>query len=1014
MKRKILKIFLYTLGGVAALLVLLTGVFYLNRDWIGEKLLLKTNELHQGKVSFSDISFSPFIHFPDMSVKLKDVQFLAGDPRDSLQYSDTIASFNKIFVAADLWSLFSGRVVVSGITVSDGILRLSEYPDSTLNLVHALEPSGKGPKITGPDEKDTLAEGKSFELSLERVYFRNVLIHYKRAASADTLRAGIESMDATLEYLTGEITGGFRGDISIKELGFLNEKRLGSIPVEINTRFAFNRESRVLSLDQADLKIRTAIFYIRGGLVFTEPVRVDLSLEASSSDMSFFRAWLSEKGISNLKSGESYFSGTISGEFGSQIPEMNFVFGLRNVDLDIPGVNEHVRDLGLSGSFQSGTKPDFSGAMLEIKEVKGYLPGGHLNGNLVVHDFAAPAVSLLWDMETDVTGLDEVLNLQGIDSLTGRIQFYDRAEGRYDPNTKTWSEKENESRLMLDSLSMDIAGFGFVSNLSGNINRNHDTLNIRELCFFSGNSDFRVNGNVNNLLYLFTESDEAITADLKIISDTFDLPAFLAFDPRVGESFPYRILGIDLDVSASSTRDKLLNFQSNPEIEFGIEHLRATIENLFPQVVMQSGLMVMAEKDGRVHLTFDDFLLSVAEGDIRSDVVYHSRSGLPDHLEVDAEITGLDLAMMFFGAADSVPQIATGHLSTSTHASLDLGMDSLDFSRISLDMESLEYQNEKDTIKAKGLVLQAQDVRYSRPGNPLATLTASIDLQAREVLTNYFHVEDVAYAIDAGQGNYMVYPEKVQFFGKEGEGVYELSPFADNPTYKLKYKVSAFPVETFLQKILKDTLLTGLMDIDLDVIIDGWDKNNTFSGLNGYASLHGRNMTIYGIDLDKLIAKYQKSQKFSLVDLGAVALAGPVGLAITKGSELANLAIGSFGEATGVVEMVSEWECENGRFTMKDVAFTTAENLVAGKGWIDLAADSLNITVSVLNKYRCTVVSQSVYGKLESPEQSDVDIVGTVLGPITNLIDGSQGKGCKPFYNGRLKHPLAEKKKTGQ
>jgi len=209
-------------------------------------------------------------------------------------------------------------------------------------------------------------------------------------------------------------------------------------------------------------------------------------------------------------------------------------------------------------------------------------------------------------------------------------------------------------------------------------------------------------------------------------------------------------------------------------------------------------------------------------------------------------------------------------------------------------------------------------------------------------------------------------------------------------------------------------LLTGLMDIDLDVIIDGRDKNNTFSGLNGYASLHGRNMTIYGIDLDKLIAKYQKSQKFSLVDLGAVALAGPVGLAITKGSELANLAIGSFGEATGVVEMVSEWECENGRFTMKDVAFTTAENLVAGKGWIDLAADSLNITVSVLNKYRCTVVSQSVYGKLESPEQSDVDIVGTVLGPITNLIDGSQGKGCKPFYNGRLKHPLAEKKKTGQ
>ena len=120
----------------------------------------------------------------------------------------------------------------------------------------------------------------------------------------------------------------------------------------------------------------------------------------------------------------------------------------------------------------------------------------------------------------------------------------------------------------------------------------------------------------------------------------------------------------------------------------------------------------------------------------------------------------------------------------------------------------------------------------------------------------------------------------MQLFGKEGEGVYEFRPFAANPMYALKYKVNEFRVETLLQRFMKDTMLTGPMDLDLDLGIVALDKNKLLSGLNGSAKLFGHDMTIYGIDLDNLIAKYQKSQKFNLVDLGAVALAGPFGLAI--------------------------------------------------------------------------------------------------------------------------------------
>ena len=72
--------------------------------------------------------------------------------------------------------------------------------------------------------------------------------------------------------------------------------------------------------------------------------------------------------------------------------------------------------------------------------------------------------------------------------------------------------------------------------------------------------------------------------------------------------------------------------------------------------------------------------------------------------------------------------------------------------------------------------------------------------------------------------------------------------------------------------------------------------------------------------------------------------------------------------------------------------------------------ETLDVTVAVLDKNGCSVISQSISGDLDDPEQSDVQIVGTVLGSITNLINGALGVDCRVFYDGQLKHPLNKEK----
>ena len=55
------------------------------------------------------------------------------------------------------------------------------------------------------------------------------------------------------------------------------------------------------------------------------------------------------------------------------------------------------------------------------------------------------------------------------------------------------------------------------------------------------------------------------------------------------------------------------------------------------------------------------------------------------------------------------------------------------------------------------------------------------------------------------------------------------------------------------------------------------------SSMDGTFSLRGDNLVLYTMDLDTVLSKYETSQKFNLVDLGAFFIAGPLGTVALKG-----------------------------------------------------------------------------------------------------------------------------------
>jgi AsmA protein len=151
-----------------------------------------------------------------------------------------------------------------------------------------------------------------------------------------------------------------------------------------------------------------------------------------------------------------------------------------------------------------------------------------------------------------------------------------------------------------------------------------------------------------------------------------------------------------------------------------------------------------------------------------------------------------------------------------------------------------------------------------------------------------------------------------------------------------------------------------------------------------------------------------KSQNFNLTDVGAVLIAGPVGLAVTKGSDFVSLAAVNFNEhqQTYIKTLLTKWKLENRVLTTQDVAFATHANRIAFDGQVDFGKDSIpGITISVVDKNGCSLMDQKLYGKMGKLNTGKLNITKTLLGSVINFANSIVGKDCKPVYTGKVKDP---------
>lgn len=293
----------------------------------------------------------------------------------------------------------------------------------------------------------------------------------------------------------------------------------------------------------------------------------------------------------------------------------------------------------------------------------------------------------------------------------------------------------------------------------------------------------------------------------------------------------------------------------------------------------------------------------------------------------------------------------------------------------------------------------------------LNSLSVSGQFACGELQGKDTKVSDLKFSVEATDGVFDFKPVTMRVFGGKGSGSLHMDRAAEVPVLQLSFSLPRFRIEEFFRGLPPGKSVSGLMDFSTTLSMRGRTRIELRRSAGGEMSLSGTNLTLAGVDLDKNLENYESSQSFNLFDLSALLLAGPIGLAVTKGYEFSNL-VHQPGGSTEIRTFVSKWRVEKGVAHAKDVALATRANRLALRGGLDFVDDEFDeVFVTQIDSDGCARVRQRIRGPFNKPVVEKPSVLATLAGPVLNLfgkardaIPGTGGK-CEVFYAGSVAPP---------
>ncbi|MFT6656131.1 MAG: AsmA protein [Marinomonas primoryensis] len=358
----------------------------------------------------------------------------------------------------------------------------------------------------------------------------------------------------------------------------------------------------------------------------------------------------------------------------------------------------------------------------------------------------------------------------------------------------------------------------------------------------------------------------------------------------------------------------------------------------------------------------------------------------------------------------SIERDAAGNFNFNKHKASGASVALKKLTAVSLSDATLVYTDKQsgDLFETRGCSLDLRQMRLSgvKPLGLMKRISFTAQLACKEFRRNDFMVSDIKISAKANKGVVEFKPVTMRLFGAQGRGAIKVDLSGAVPLYHVDYSLRQFQIEKFFKTQVTQKVAEGLMDFSVKLSMRGETVKKIRQSAEGHVSLRGENLMVNGTDFDEAFARFESSQQFNLVDAGAFFFAGPVGLAVTKGYNFANLLQESTGHSK-IRTLVSDWTVEHGVAQALDVAMATEKNRISLQGGLDFVNEQFDgVIIALIDTNGCAEVKQTIRGDFQTPEVGKPSVFKSLAGPAFKLLE--KGKSilsddeCDVFYNGSV------------
>src|SRR3984893_17707714 len=360
----------------------------------------------------------------------------------------------------------------------------------------------------------------------------------------------------------------------------------------------------------------------------------------------------------------------------------------------------------------------------------------------------------------------------------------------------------------------------------------------------------------------------------------------------------------------------------------------------------------------------------------------------------------------------SIERQRDGRFNFETRTELKRTFPPMDVAKVSLSDATLLYMDQQSGkgLEADSCDLDMRHLQLSKKKGaaPLEGLSFTAVLACGQIPTQDLLLSNVKFSIDGREGVFDLNPATMRVFGGQGSGNIRANFSRSVPEYHVRYSLSKFHLAEFFKTLSPRNVGDGPMDFSTNLSMKGKTTDEMVRSASGGASLHAQDLTLEIGDIDKQLSRYEFSQSFNLVDVGAFFFAGPLGLAVTKGYNFGSI-FQSSGGSSQIRTLVSKWNVEHGVAQAKDVAMATKENRIALKGGLDFVNGRFeDVTVALMDEQGCRRVQQKIRGSFSKPEVEKPSILTSLAGPARKLLRQAKslfGGHCDVFYAGSVAPP---------